>query len=334
MEKPCVFVSRTMVGNALDGLRARAQVRLFEPARPPTRAELVEGVRGADGLLCMLTDRVDAEVLDAAPRLKVVSNHAVGVDNIDVAACTARRIPVTNTPGVLTDATADLAFALLLAAARRVVEADAYVRSGQWKTWDPGLLLGRDLAGATLGIAGMGAIGRAVARRGRGFSMRVLYSSRTRHPEAEAEAGAVRVDKDVLLAESDFLSVHVPLTPETRAYLGAREFALMKPTAILVNTARGGVLDQRALTDALRAGRPAFAALDVMDPEPISPDDPLLALPNVLFAPHLGSATHETRARIAVLAVDNLLAVLEGRRPMHCVNSQVLPEEASPRRAP
>jgi glyoxylate reductase len=322
--KPRVFVSRSLLGNAVDLLRARAQVRVFEPARAPTREELLEGVRDADGLLCMLTDRIDDGVLAAAPRLKVVSNHAAGVDNIDVAACTARRIPVTNTPGVLTDATADLAFALLLAAARRVVEADAYVRSGAWKTWDPGLLLGRDLAGATLGIAGMGAIGRAVARRGHGFSMRVIYSSRSAHPEAEAETGAVRVEKDELLAQSDFLSVHVPLSAETKHLFAAREFALMKPTATLVNSARGGVLDQRALTAALRAGRPGFAALDVTDPEPLSPDDPLLALPNVLFAPHLGSATHETRARIATLAAENLLAVLEGRHPQHCVNAAVL----------
>ena len=299
-------------------------MRVFEEARQPTRAEMLAGVSDADGLLCMLTDRIDRELLDAAPRLKVVSNYAVGVDNIDVAACTERRIPVANTPGVLTDATADIAFALLLAAARRVVEADAYVRSGDWKQWAPALLLGRDLAGATLGIAGMGAIGQALARRGHGFGMRIVYTSRSPRPQAEAQTGAVRVGKDALLAQSDFLSLHVPLTPETRGYLGAREFALMKPTAILVNTSRGAVLDQRALTAALQAGRPAFAALDVMDPEPMSPDDPLLTLPNVVVAPHLGSATHETRGRMAVLAVENLLAVLEGRRPRHCVNPEVL----------
>ncbi|MHB8876478.1 MAG: 2-hydroxyacid dehydrogenase [Myxococcaceae bacterium] len=323
MTKPRVFVSRALVGDALERLRAVAEVRVFEEPRPPTRDELLAGIRDADGLLCMLTDRIDATLLDAAPGLKVVSNHAVGVDNIDLAACTARGIPVGNTPGVLTDATADFTLALLLAASRRVVEADRFVRAGQWKHWDPALLLGRDLAGATLGIAGMGAIGKAVARRARGFSLRLLYASRSSHPGIEAETGAKRVDKDTLLAESDFLSLHVALTPETRHYLGAGELSRMKPGSVLVNTTRGPVVDQAALVEALRAGRPAMAALDVMEREPIPPGDPLLSLPNVVLAPHLGSATVETRAKMASLAVENLVAVLLGQRPRHCANPEV-----------
>lgn len=285
---------------------------------------MLERVRDAEGLLCMLTDRIDGELLDAAPRLRAVSNYAVGYDNVDVAACTARGIPVGNTPGVLTETTADFAFALLLAAARRVVEADAFVRAGRWRSWQPGLLLGREVHGATLGIAGLGAIGQAVARRARGFGMRILYTSRTRRPELEAETSAVPVGKDELFSSADFLTLHLALTPETRHFVGARELSLMKPTAVLVNTARGGVIDQAALVEALRAGRPSFAALDVTDPEPPAPDEALLSLPNVLLAPHLGSASEATRGRMASLAVENLLAALEGRRPPHCVNPEAL----------
>ena len=323
MALPRVFVSRTIDGEALAGLRARAEVQVFGQPRPPTPGELTDGVREADGLLCMLTDRVDRALLDQAPRLRAVSTLSVGLDHVDLAACTARGIAVGHTPGVLTEATADLAFALLLGAARHVAPGDAFVRSGRWKTWDPGLLLGRDLSGATLGIAGLGAIGQAVVRRARGFSMRVLYANRTARPEVEAEFGARRVDKDTLLAESDFLSLHLALTPETRHYLGERELARMKPRAVLVNTSRGAVVDSAALARALAAGRPAAAALDVFDPEPPSADDPLLALPNVLLAPHLGSATVETRGRMAALAVLNLLLSLEGRRPKHCANPEL-----------
>ena len=318
MSRSRVFVTRRIAQAALDRLAASVEVDLWEGAGPPSADVVHQRVAGCDGVLCLLTERIDAAVLEAGPSLKVVSNMAVGVDNIDVAACTARRIPVGHTPGVLTEATADFAFGLLLGAARRLVEADAYVRSGDWKTWDPRLLLGKEVHGSTLGIAGFGGIGQAVARRARAFGMRVLVCTRT--PPAGVEA----VDKQTLLQDSDFLSIHLPLTAQTRAWLGAAELAQMKSTAVLINTARGGVVDQRALVAALEGGRPAFAALDVMDPEPPAANEPLLRLKNVLLAPHLGSATVETRTKMAMLAVDNLLAVLEGRRPAHVVNPEVL----------
>jgi glyoxylate reductase len=240
-----------------------------------------------------------------------------------VAACTARRIAVGNTPGVLTDTTADFAFALLMAAARHVVAADRLVRAGGWKTWDPGLLLGQDVHGATIGIAGMGQIGQAMARRAYGFAMRILYTDEIARPEIEAATGARRVDKDTLLRESDFITLHVPLLPATHHFIAARELALMKPTAILINTSRGPVVDQQALAAALRSGRPACAALDVTDPEPIAMDDPLLSLPNVIIAPHIASGSLATRSKMAEMAVDNLLAGLSGKRPPNCVNPEL-----------
>jgi glyoxylate reductase len=254
-----------------------------------------------------------------------VSNVAVGYDNIDVAACTARRIAVGNTPGVLTETSADFTFALLLGLARRVAEADAYVRAGRWKTWEPGLLLGVDVHGATLGIVGLGAIGTAVARRARGFGMRVLYVSRERRPALEAELGVVAVDKATLLAESDFVTLHVPLSASTRHWLGRAELAAMKRGALLINTARGPVVDPEALAEALERGHLGGAALDVTEPEPLPVDSPLAKLPNVLLAPHIASASHATRGRMASMAVDNLLAALEGRRPPHCVNPELFP---------
>ena len=305
-----VHVTRRIQQSVLDRLSASCELSVG-PESPPSRAELLAAVRDCDGVLSLLTERVDAEFLAAAPRLRVVSNMAVGVDNIDVAACTARRIPVGHTPGVLTEATADQAFALLLAAARRVVEGDAYVRSGAWKTWHPGFMLGKELGGATLGIFGFGKIGQAVARRAEAFAMKVV-------PFRRGD------DKRALLGACDFVSVHLPLSVETRHFLGAGDFAAMKEGSVLVNTARGGVLDQRALVEALKRGRPAFAGLDVMDPEPPLADDELLKLPNVVLAPHLGSATVETRLKMANLAADNLLDVLGGRRPAHVVNPEVL----------
>jgi glyoxylate reductase len=283
----------------------------------------VDIARGVEGLITLLTDRVDAPLLESSPSLRAVSNVAVGYDNIDVAACTARRIAVGNTPGVLTETTADFAFALLMGLARRVAEADAYVRAGKWRTWSHTLLLGSDVHGTTLGIAGLGQIGAAMARRARGFGMRVLYLNRHPRPELEAELGLWRVDKATLLAESDFLSLHVPLTPETRHWLGRAELAAMKPGAMLINTARGGVVDQIALAEALAGGRLGGAALDVTEPEPLPMDSPLLTLPNVLIAPHIASASHATRGRMASMAVDNLLAALDGRRPPNCVNPEV-----------
>ncbi|MBS1150952.1 MAG: D-glycerate dehydrogenase, partial [Myxococcaceae bacterium] len=319
MSRSRVFVTRRIAEPALNRLAASVELDVWDGAIPPPPEVVRERVRGCDGLLCLLTERIDGPVLEAGKSLKVVSNMAVGVDNVDVAACTARRIPVGHTPGVLTEATADFAFALLLGAARRLVEGDAFARSGNWKTWDPGLLLGKEVHGATLGLAGFGAIGQAVARRALAFGMRVLACSRS----PRASPGVEWVDKQTLLAEADFLSLHLPLTAQTRHWLGAAELARMKSTAVLINTARGGVVDQRALVEALRAGRPGFAALDVTDPEPPAANEPLLGLTNVLLAPHLGSATVETRTRMAMLAVDNLLAVLEGRRPPHVVNPEV-----------
>ncbi|WP_224364637.1 2-hydroxyacid dehydrogenase [Hyalangium versicolor] len=321
--RPRVLVTRQLPGEALGRLGSHVELRVWEEELPPPRETLLELVRGVDGLISLLTDRVDGPLLAAAPSLRAVSNVAVGYDNIDVSACTARRIPVGNTPGVLTETSADFAFALLMGLARRVAEADAYVRAGQWRTWSPTLLLGSDIHGATLGLVGLGQIGTAVARRARGFGMRVLYVSRHARPELEAELGLRRVDKATLLAESDFISLHVPLNAETRHWLGRAELAAMKPGAMVINTARGPVVDQAALVEALSQGKLGGAALDVTDPEPLPVDSPLLKLPNVLIAPHIASASHATRGRMASMAVDNLLAALEGRRPPHCVNPEL-----------
>lgn len=323
-----VFVTRRLPGSALDLLAAETEMRLWEEPLPPPRDVLLAEAAAAAGLLTLLTDRVDAELLDAATHLRVVSNYAVGYDNIDMTACTERGVFVGNTPGVLTETTADFAFALLMAAARRVVEAHAYTLSGEWRTWDPGLLLGQDVHGATIGIAGMGQIGQAVARRAHGFGMRILYTDEIARPEVEAHLGAAREEMATLLREADFLTLHTPLTAETRHLIGARELAMMKPTAVLINTSRGPVVDQAALAEALRAGRPAYAALDVTDPEPILPDDPLLALPNVIIAPHIASASRATREQMAEMAVENLLAGLRGETPPNCPN----PEAAERRR--
>ena len=322
MPGPRVFVTRRLPGTALDRLAAQTDMRLWEDSMPPPRAVLLAEAAEADGLLTLLTDRVDQELLNAAPKLRGVSNMAVGFDNIDVPACTARGILIGNTPGVLTDTTADFAFALLMAAARRVVEADAFTRAGKWQTWDPGLLLGEDVHHATIGIAGMGQIGQAVARRAHGFAMRILYTDAIPRPGIETQLGAQRVELDALLRESDFVTLHVPLLPETRGMIGATQLALMKPTAVLINTSRGPVIDQRALAEALRQGRPGFAALDVTDPEPIAMDDPLLALPNVIIAPHIASASRATREKMAEMAVANLLAALHGELPPNCVNPE------------
>src|SRR5499427_4140283 len=246
MQNPRVFVTRELPGNALEVLKARTRMEVWPDPMPPTREQLIEKVRDCDGLLTMVTDRVDRALLEAAPKLQVVSNMGVGYDNIDVAACNARRIPEGNTPGVLTDATADLAFALLLAAARRMTEAAQFVQDGRWKTWDPVLLLGRDVHGATLGIVGLGQIGQAMARRAHGFGMDILYCGRP-NAQAEAETGARLASKESLLQQSDFVSLHLPLTQQTRHYIGRAELEMMKPSAILINTARGGVVDQKAL---------------------------------------------------------------------------------------
>lgn len=324
-----VFVTRMLPGDALVRLAEQTEMRLWEEEIPPPREVLLAEAHNADGLLTLLTDRVDQELLDQARALRAVSNYAVGFDNIDVAACTARGIPVGNTPGVLTDTTADFAFALLMAGARRVVEGDAYVHAGRWQTWGPGLLLGHDVHGATIGIAGMGLIGQAVARRAHGFAMRILYTDAVPRPEIEAATGARRVEKERLLREADFLTLHLPLTSETRHFIGAPELAIMKPSAWLINTSRGPVVDTEALAAAIQSGQITGAALDVTDPEPIPPGSPLLGLPNVIITPHIASASFVTRSRMAQMAVDNLLAGLEGRMPPHCVNPQVFGSGAS-----
>ena len=327
-EKPRVFVTRRLPQDVLDSLDAHFEVDLWDSDLPPDVDSLRERAAQATGLFCLLTDRIDAALLDAAPSLRVVSNMAVGTDNVDLVAATARGIPVGNTPGVLTETTADFAFALMMASARRIVDGDNFVRAGHWKTWGPSVLLGRDLFGATLGIVGLGGIGQALARRAQGFSMRVLYTRRSSAPpppDIHAEPASL----DDLLRESDFVSLHVPLTEETRRMIGSREMALMKDTAILVNTARGGVIDQEALVAALRQGRPAAAALDVTAVEPIDSQDELLTLPNVVITPHIASASVATRLRMANMAVDNLVAGLEGSPLPNCANPEAYQSERS-----
>jgi len=277
-----------------------------------------------EGLLTMLTDRVDGALLDACPRLRVVSNFAVGYDNIDVAAATERGVLVGNTPGVLTETTADLAFALLLATARRLVEGVEFIQQGQWRTWGPLDLLGGEVHHATLGILGMGRIGREMAKRARGFDMQILYHNRRRDEAAEADLGVRYVEKAELLQQSDFVSVHVPLSAETRHYLKAEDFAHMKPTAILINTSRGPVVDQAALYEAVRSGQIGGAGLDVTDPEPMLVNDPLLSLPQVIIVPHVGSATRTTRGKMAEISARNLAAALKGEPMLSCVNPQAV----------
>jgi glyoxylate reductase len=323
-DKPTVYVTRELPGDAVERLRQAANVRVWQEELPPPRDVLLREAVVADGLVALLTDRIDAELMDTATRLRVVSNVAVGYDNVDVAEATRRAILITNTPGILTDTTADFAFALLMAAARRVVEADRYTRQGLWKTWGPQVLLGQDVHGACLGIVGLGAIGLEVAKRARGFGMRILYHDHRRLPREERRYDLVHTELDQLLREADFISLHVPLTSETRHLIGERELSFMKPTAILVNTARGPVVDQRALYRFLKERRITAAALDVTEVEPISMDDPLLTLDNVIIAPHIASASVTTRTRMASVAAANLLAALRGEEPPNCVNRQAL----------
>lgn len=320
--KPNVFISRTIPERPYKLITEACNVTVWDEETPPPRRELLRAVRSADGLLSMLTEQVDTELIDAAPNLKVISNYAVGYDNVDVAAATARGIPVGNTPGVLTEATADQAFALLLAAARRLVEGVAYVRDGEWKTWYPLQLLGYDVHGATLGVIGLGRIGHAMAVRARAFGMKIIYHGGSNTDYAKS-VKAQAVDLPTLLRESDFVSLHVPLTTETRYLIAERELAMMKRSAVLVNTARGGVVKTDALVAALQAGEIGAAALDVTEPEPISADHPLVHLPNCIVVPHLGSATRATRERMGMLAAENLLAGLRGERLPNCVNPEV-----------
>lgn len=303
-----IFVTRELPFPALERLETAHEVDTWPGELAPPPDELRARTSEADGLLSMVADRVDETLLDAAPNLRAIANYAVGTDNIDLEAAASRGIPVGNTPDVLTDATADLAFALILALARGIVSGAETVRAGEWRTWEPAGDLGTDLAGATLGIVGRGRIGDAVARRAAGFGMEVVHSSRS--------SG---VPLDELLEQADVVSLHTPLTPHTRHLIDAAALARMKPTALLVNTARGGIVDQDALREALIEGRIGGAALDVTDPEPLPGDHPLLDAPNLLVVPHLGSATRRTRARMAEMAVENLLAALDGRPMPHAV---------------
>ena len=323
--KPKVFVSRLIDREALDMIAEVAEMEVWRDELPPPYEVLLEKVKDVDGLLSLLSDRVDITLMDAAPKLKVISNLAVGYDNIDITEAKKRGIQVGNTPGVLTETTADIAFALLMATARRVVEADRHVRKGQWKTWGPMILLGQDIHHATLGIIGLGRIGIEVAKRARGFNMNVLYHDIVRNSEeTERQLGVKYISElNELLSTSDFISVHVPLLPGTHHLIGASEFALMKPRAVFINTSRGQVVDQKALYEALRSGKIFAAGIDVTEVEPISTDDPLLTLENVVITPHIASASVHTRKNMAMMAAENLIAGLRGEVLPNCVNPEV-----------
>ena len=314
-------------------MEAACDVTVWPDALPPTREALLAQAHNCDGLLTLLTDRIDGELLDCCPRVRVVSNMAVGYDNIDVPAATARGVVVGNTPNVLDETTADCAFALLLALARRIPEAIAYVREDSWETWGPLLLLGRDVHHATLGIVGLGHIGEQMAQRARGFDMHILYTGPQRRPEAEARLGVEYVTMQDLLRQSDFISLHAPLTPETRGLFGQAAFAQMQPTAMLINTARGPLVDTAALLAALQAGTIGGAALDVTDPEPMRADHPLVQLPNCIVVPHIASASEQTRTRMAEIAARNLLAGLNGDALPAGINPEAAhhPRQAEPR---
>ncbi|MGD0175900.1 MAG: D-glycerate dehydrogenase [Candidatus Bathyarchaeia archaeon] len=322
--KPKVYVTRLLPKPAMDRIHSFCEAEVWEGELPPPRDTLLEKVRDVKGLVSLLTDKVDAELMNRAPNLKVVSNFAVGFDNIDVAEATNRGIIVGNTPGVLTDTTADFAFTLMMAAARRVAEADRTVRAGKWKTWGPMVLLGQDIHGATLGILGLGRIGQAVARRAKGFDMKLLYYDAVRQKQSEEELGIQFVEFDRLLAESDFITIHINLTPENYHLMGAKQFDKMKKTSILVNTARGPIVDNMALYEALRDRKIAYAALDVTEPEPLPAEHPLLTLDNVIVVPHIASASVATRTKMALMAADNLIAGLKGESPPNPVNAEAL----------
>jgi len=326
MTKPRVFVTRVMAQEALDKIAQATEMEVWPEELPPPYEVLLEKARDAEGMATLLSDRIDAALMDTAPKLKVVSNMAVGYDNISIAEATKRHIVVSNTPGVLNETTADHAFTLLMATARRVVEAANYTSKGQWKTWGPKILLGQDINNATLGIIGLGRIGIELAKRGRGFNMKVLYYDEIRRSEEEERQFGVEYIPELakLLSSADFISVHVPLLPQTHHLIGAAEFALMKPTAVFINTSRGPVVDQRALYEALKSGQIFAAGIDVTEVEPISPDDPLLTLDNIIITPHIASASFTTRKNMALMVAENLLAGLRGQTPPNCVNPEAL----------
>ncbi|GAC1702903.1 MAG: glyoxylate reductase [Candidatus Acidiferrum sp.] len=323
MTKPKIFATHHLFDAARQILEQFVEVEYWSQPERPRREELLSTVKDKDGLVCLLSERIDHELLQAAPNLQIVANVAVGFDNIDVAACTQRGVAVTNTPGVLDETTADLAWALLMAVARRLPEGDLFVRSGKWKTWDLAQMVGTDVWGKTLGIVGFGRIGRAVARRAAGFKMKVIYHSRHRvAEELEKEFHAEYRDLNSLLAESDFISIHVPLRPDTTALFDAPKLARMKPSAFLINTSRGPVVDEAALVSALETGKIAGAALDVFEKEPLV--HPGLMRMNVVLAPHIGSASLETRTKMACIAAENVSAFFNGQPPPTILNREVL----------
>mgnify|MGYP000123673115 CR=1 FL=1 len=328
--KPKVYLTRQIPQKAIDMIKEYYEiVGIWEEYYPPPYEVLIEKVKDIDALVSLLTDKIDKNLIDNAPKLRIIAQYAVGYDNIDVEYATKKGIYVTNTPGVLTEAVADLTWALILGVARRIVEADEYVKKGEWwktKTgWHPMMMLGIEIHGKTLGILGMGRIGRAVARRAKGFNMRVIYYSRRRLPEElEKELNAEYVDFETLLKESDILSIHVPLTKETYHMIGEKQLKMMKRNAILINTARGAVIDTAALIKALEKKWIAGAGLDVFEQEPLPPDNPLTKFKNVVMAPHMGSATHKTRTRMGELVAENLIAFIKGEIPPTLVNKEVV----------
>lgn len=323
-----VFVTREIPNAGLERIKKEFVTDVWKPDHPPTKKEIIEKAQECHGLVTLLSDPIDSTVLNELDELSIIAQYAVGYDNIDVKTATSKGIMVTNTPGVLTDATADFTWALIMAAARRVVEADSYVREGEWKVaWGPKMLLGKDIAGATLGIIGLGRIGTAVARRAKGFSMDVLFHTRSETERTETikqELNAQRVELDMILEESDIISLHVPLTSETKGMIGKREFAMMKEGAILINTSRGEVVDETALFNALKNGHLFAAGIDVFHNEPIQHDNALLQLDNVVLAPHIGSATLATRSKMAEICAENLSKGLKGEKPPNLVNPEVL----------
>jgi len=324
MSKLKIYVTRQLPERGLKAIEKHFDAEVWPEYTPPPKSTIIEKAKDIDALVSLLSDKIDAEVFDTAPKLKIVSQLAVGFDNINVPEATKRGIYVTNTPEVLTDTTADFAWALLMAITRRVVEADKYVRTGQWKVgWHPDMMTGRDVYGATIGIAGAGRIGYAVAKRAKGFDMNILFYDVIPRPEME-KLGAKSVSLDTLLKESDFVSIHVPLMKETHHLINEQKLKLMKKTAYLINNSRGPVVDEKALYKALKEGWIAGAGLDVFEQEPTPVDNPLLKLDNVVVAPHVSSASLETRARMAEMVAENLVAFFEGKKPPNLINPDVM----------
>ena len=324
MPKPKVYVTREMPERGLRIIKEKFDTEIWSDYAPPPKRTIIEKADKVDALATLLSDKIDAEVFDAAPKLKIVAQMAVGFDNINIAEATKRGIYVTNTPGVLTETTADFAWTLLMAVARRVVEADNYVRSGKWKVgWHPMMLQGRDINGATLGIVGLGRIGCALAKRAKGFDMKVLYNDIIRRPDFEKEYGIQFTEMDKLFPQADFVTINTPLTEQTHHLVDEKKLKSMKKTAYLINNARGPIVDEKALYKALKEGWIAGAALDVFEQEPTSKENPLLKLDNVVVAPHISSASYETRSRMAVMVAENFVAFFEGKTPPNLVNREV-----------